>query len=328
MSDARRTAGAMSQERVSQAQRETLARHRPAFAALLAAAIGAMLAVALAGLPREHAALPAIARQALTVALPSWHITEPVNEVVYGTRGFDTFGETFLLLAAVVAVLLLTRRREPRHGEGGEEAAGKREEREIDPASSMADRWELLARESELDEAGAERAGRQLTPDAEPLGRPAPERAEAMTVLARTAARTAAPLLAIAGIYLAAWGYSPGGGFPAGAVLVGVILLLYAGFGYRRIEHLVRQSRVERWELGGAAAIVVIEVLGLVLKGSVSANFLPLAASSQTILSGGILQAFSGSELIEVATGLTLAIFGLLAMRHDWAPDGDERADR
>ena len=46
---------------------------------------------------------PAIARYALEIALPQWHITEPVNEVVYGTRGFDTFGETFLLLAAVVS---------------------------------------------------------------------------------------------------------------------------------------------------------------------------------------------------------------------------------
>ena len=48
--------------------------------------------------------LPAVARYAMDVALPRWGLTEPVNEVVYGTRGFDTFGETFLLLAAVVSV--------------------------------------------------------------------------------------------------------------------------------------------------------------------------------------------------------------------------------
>jgi multicomponent Na+:H+ antiporter subunit B len=284
----------------------------------------AALAVAVAGLPGGGAHLPAVARQALTAALPEWHITEPVNEVVYGTRGFDTFGETFLLLAAVVSVVVLTRRREPRRGEGGEEAAGRREQAELDPEGSTADRWEHLARLAERDEQDDPPGGRPATPDAERLGAPGPEPAEAMTVVVRTATRLVAPALAVAGCYLAAWGYSPGGGFPAGVVLAGVILLLYAGFGRRRVEPVVRQSRVEVGELVGAVAIIAIEVLGLVLKGSVSANFLPLARDPQTILSGGVLQAFSGSELIEVATSLTLVIFALLAMRHDWAPDAED----
>ena len=37
--------------------------------------------------------------------------------------------------------------------------------------------------------------------------------------------------------------------------------------------------------------------------------------------SGGILQVFSGREFIEVATELTVAVFGLLGMTRDWAPD-------
>jgi multicomponent Na+:H+ antiporter subunit B len=280
------------------------------------------LFAAVIGLPREHSALPAIARRALVVALPRWHITEPVNEVVYGTRGFDTFGETFLLLAAVVSVVVLTRRRETRQGQGGEEAAGAREERQIDPATSAADRWEHLARLAEREEEG-ERGGRPLTPDADPLGTPAPEVSEAMTVVVRTAARIAAPILALIGTYLVAWGYSPGGGFPAGAVLLGVVLLLYAGFGPARVEPLVRQTRVEALELAGAAAVVAIALLGLILRGAVSANFLPLARNPETILSGGVLQAFSGSELIEVSTGLIIAVFALLNIRHDWASDED-----
>jgi multicomponent Na+:H+ antiporter subunit B len=295
--------------------------HRPRLAAVLVAAFAVGMVAALVGLPREHSALPAIARRALVVAIPHWHITEPVNEVVYGTRGFDTFGETFLLLAAVVSVVLLTRRREPRQGEAGEEAAGAREERAIDPSTSAADRWEHLARLAEHAEEGGVREGRPLTPDADPLGTPAPELAEAMTVVVRTAARVAAPVLAIMGTYVVAWGYSPGGGFPAGAVMLGVALLLYAGFGPARVEPFVRQSRVELVEVVGAAVVVAIAILGLVLRGAVFANFLPLARNPQTILSGGIVQAFSGSELIEVSTGLILTVFALLGMRHDWAPD-------
>jgi multicomponent Na+:H+ antiporter subunit B len=72
--------------------------------------------------------------------------------------------------------------------------------------------------------------------------------------------------------------------------------------------------------MAGAAAIIMTEVLGLLLRGSLGANWLPLA-TPRTILSGGIAQLFSGSELIEVGTGLTIAVFALIGMGHDWAPD-------
>src|SRR5690242_20197789 len=103
-------------------------RHRPAVGLVLAGAVAALLGVALLALPPGTNPLPAIARQALTVALPQWGTTEPVSEVVYGTRGFDTFGETFLLLAAVVAIGVLSRTREARRGFIGEAAAGEREQ--------------------------------------------------------------------------------------------------------------------------------------------------------------------------------------------------------
>jgi multicomponent Na+:H+ antiporter subunit B len=141
-----------------------------------------------------------------------------------------------------------------------------------------------------------------------------------MTVVVRGAARFASPLLLIAGVYLAAWGYSPGGGFPAGAVVLGVVLFAYVAYGYHKVRKVVRPGIVEPLEMAGALAIFVVELLGLVLKGSFSANWLPLGPQ-ETIRSGGILQAFSGSELVEVATGLTLAIFGLIGMGHEWSPD-------
>jgi multicomponent Na+:H+ antiporter subunit B len=130
-------------------------------------------------------------------------------------------------------------------------------------------------------------------------------------------------ILAVAAVYLAAWGYSPGGGFPAGAALSGVAVLLYAALGYRRVRRVVRPSVLEPLELAGAAAIIGIELVGLIRKGSFSANWLPLAPVG-TIRSGGILQLFSGSELIEVGTGLTIAIFSLLGMTHDWTPDEND----
>ena len=141
-----------------------------------------------------------------------------------------------------------------------------------------------------------------------------------MTVVVRTAIRMALPVLAVAGLYLVAWGYSPGGGFPGGAVLVGVLLLAYAGFGRRMVGKVVRPGLLEAIEMVGAGAIVGTELLGLLLRGSFSANWLPLAAP-QTILSGGVAQLFSVSELIEVGTGLAIVIFALIGMGHDWSPD-------
>jgi multicomponent Na+:H+ antiporter subunit B len=297
--------------------------HRPLLAGLLVIAIATGLGAALIGLPTETGALPGIARQAMRLALPRWHTTEPVNEIVYGTRGFDTFGETFLLLAAVVSVVSLARRPEPRRGFIGEAEAGHREQGEIDPREVATDERERQARVAELLEMPDDDGGRPETPDDEELGSTQPVRAEAMTVVVRTAARVAAVPLAVASVYLVAWGFAPGGGFPAGAVVLGVVLLVYAGFGYRRILTVIRPDRIEVVELLGAMAIVIIGLLGLLVRGSFSANFLPLGPV-QTIRSGGVIQAFSFGELIEVGTGLTLAVFALLGMRHDWSPDLEE----
>ncbi|HEY2796076.1 MAG TPA: MnhB domain-containing protein [Micromonosporaceae bacterium] len=293
-------------------------RRRPVVGAVVAAGIGAILVVVALGLPREHAPLPAIARQVLLGALPDWHTTEPVNAIVYGYRGFDTFGETFILLAAVIGIGLLTRRKESRTGFLGETLAHDSGQRRVRVGEHGVTLSEQEALQAEAHEVGEGRAVWPVLPDAEPVGASGPERAEAMTVVVRAGIRIVAPILAVAGLYLVAWGYSPGGGFPGGAVALGVILLMYLSIGYRRMRTAIRPDLVEPIELAGALAIVVLGVAGLVFTGSVSANFLPLGPP-QTIRSGGILQVFSISELIEVGTGLTLAAFGLLTMGHDWS---------
>jgi multicomponent Na+:H+ antiporter subunit B len=294
--------------------------HRRLVGTILVGMMAVILGATVWSLPREHASLPAVARQALTVALPKWHTLEPVNEVVYGTRGFDTFGETFLLLAAVVGIGLIARRREPRGGFIGEAAAGSEEQQESDPPGGKGPD-EKRATQAESEELGRSRG--PMTPDDELLGTPVPEHAQGMSVIVRGGVRVIAPVLGVAGLYLVAWGYSPGG-FPGGGVVLGLVLLAYVSLGYNRIKRIIRPDLLEPIEMGGALLIIAIEVLGLVFKGSFSANFLPLGQPG-TIPSGGILQAFSGNELIEVATGLTLATFALLGMAHDWSPEeGDD----
>ncbi|MFD7160442.1 MnhB domain-containing protein [Kribbella sp. NPDC059898] len=292
--------------------------HRPVVGWLLGVATAVVLGLALVGLLREGVPLPPIARQAMTVALPQWRTTEPVSEVVYGTRAFDTFGETFLLLAAVVSVLLLARRRDF----FGEEEAGLEEQQYENAGNEPIGPAECQARAADDRE---EREPGPETPDAGPIGSPASERAVAMTAVVRVAVRTVLPLLAVAGFYLVLQGYSPGGGFPAGVVLVGLVLLIYAGFGYRRIARIVRPGPLEVLELAGALLVVVVLALGLILEGSFGANWLPLAPE-RTLRSGGTLRAFSLAELIEVGTGLTIVVFSILAIRHDWTPANPDDA--
>ncbi|MGW5241750.1 MnhB domain-containing protein [Monashia sp. NPDC004114] len=290
--------------------------HRPVVGGVLVTAVAVVLVIGMVGLPPVNAPLPQIARHAIDVALPQWGQVEVVSEIVYGTRGFDTFGETFLLLAAVVAVTTLTRPREPRAEYVGEASAGRRSQEALDP-NEATDSAEQQARSAEREEESEDSRPAAENADTEPLGTPAPERAVAMTVVVRVAVRVAAVLLAVASVYMAAWGYTPGGGFPAGAAVMGVVLLLYTGLGHRAVRRVVRPSVIEPVELAGAVAIVVIGVLGLVRQGSLFANFLPLA-EPMTIRAGGTNQLYSGAELVEVATGLTIAVFGLLGMGRDW----------
>ncbi len=298
-------------------------RRRTWTAAVVVAGVAVCLLGAFVDLPRETAALPGIARDALASALPDWHTTEAVSVVVYGTRGFDTFGETFLLLAAVVGVIVVCRGRERRRVFLQEERLGQREQAEAREARGGRPGG------PRRDVEHAEDIEQGRVPDTDPgdggIGARGHVSATAMTVVVRTGSRPVLLALAVAGGYLVALGFTPGGGFPAGAVLAGVVLLAYAAYGYRAVGNVVRPALLEAFELTGAAAIIAIEVLGLVLKGSVSANWLPLG-QAKTIFGGGILQAFSGSELVEVATGLLIVVFSLVAMEREWTEADREDA--
>ena len=293
---------------------------RQVTAAVLVAGLAACLAVAFLDLPGEGADLPGIARDAMTQAFPEWHHTEVVSTIIYGTRGFDTFGETFLLLAAVVGVIVVCRGRERRRVFLQEERLGRREQaealgtrggRSAGPQHAQAEHAEDVE-QGKAGEGEGERGIGARGPVSEP----------AMTLVVRTGARTVLPLLAVAGGFLLFSPWAPGGGFPAGAVLSGVVLMTYAVFGYQAVRPVVRPALLEDVELAGAAAIVALGVLGLVLEGSFLGNWLPLG-TPETIHAGGILQVFSASELVEVGAGLLIVVFSLLAMEREWTEEGE-----
>ncbi|MEO9224007.1 MAG: MnhB domain-containing protein [Acidimicrobiales bacterium] len=270
--------------------------HHARLRSILTLSFGGVLLVGYLGLPRHGGPLPAIARHAMTMAIPRWHTTEAVNAVVYGTRAFDTVGETFLLVAAVVAVTMVSRRREPRPAAQGEEYLGAVERDALEAGPGFPELERIEQREET----------RNHDLDAE------------MNVVIRVGTHTLLPALAIAGLLVVAWGYSPGGGFPAGVALVGVALLVYASRGLGALGPFASQSVLEDIEIAASIALLGIAVGGLIASGSLTANFLPLGKVG-TIQGGGVLQAFSGIEVFEVAGGLLLVIIALLTTEHDWA---------
>ena len=294
-------------------------RRRKVAAAVLVGATAACLAVAFVDLPREGADLPGIARDAMTQALPEWHHTEVVSVVVYGTRGFDTFGETFLLLAAVVGVIVVCRGREHRRVFLHEERLGRREQAETRRTAgrSGSPRHPQAEHAEEVEQGLADEEEGTLG-----IGAGAPVSEQAMTVVVRTGARAVLPLLAAAGAFRLFSPWAPGGGLPAGGVVTGGVLLVYAAFGYRAVRRVVRPGPLEVVELAGAGAIIALGVLGLVLDGSFTANWLPLG-TPKSIHAGGILQIFSMSELLEVGTGLLIVVFSLLAMQREWTEEDE-----
>jgi multicomponent Na+:H+ antiporter subunit B len=298
-------------------------RHRPVFGAVICLALLAILLIAMVDLPGGTQPLPEIARRALTQSIPAFKTTEPVNAVVYGMRAMDTFGETFLLLAAVVSAVVITRSPEPRKGFFGEAVAAEKEK----PTGGQQgeDAGEAEARQAEQGE-GGEDDETPTTPDTVPVGEAGPERAHAMTVVARNAIRVVLPFLTVAGIYLAVQGFSPGGGFPAGVVLLGSVLLVYTGYGHPAVRIAVNDALMEGIEVLAALVIIVVLSLGLALAGSWGQNWMPLTPL-ETMRSGGTVQAFSLSELVEVATGLVIAVFSLLGMGHEWGRDREAGSD-
>jgi multicomponent Na+:H+ antiporter subunit B len=186
------------------------------------------------------------------------------------------------------------------------ERAGRAQEDDQSPQARKAE---------ESEERGTEEAG-------EPTGRrqPAPDPDAGMGEVVKVATRVLLPILFAAGIMIYAWGYSPGGGFPAGTVVAGIALLVYAANGVGSLGRLGSTSHLEAIEVVASLGILALALSGLVLAGSVTANVLPLGRVG-TVTGGGNLQLLSGIELLEVATGVLVTILALLGMHHDWSDD-------
>jgi multicomponent Na+:H+ antiporter subunit B len=276
------------------------------------------------GLPRGDEPIPVIARRAVTMAIPEWHTTEAVNAIVYGTRGFDTIGESFLLVAAVVSVVLVARKKKERPGGGAEEEMARRERDGLERGGGFPEAGEHGATKEAKEAERAEEHGEDEDDHVARGGGPDPN--ESMTVVTRIATHALLPVLAMAALVIVSWGYSPGGGFPAAVALCGVALLVYASRGLGALGPVGNPDVLEVVEVVASLGLICVGLGGFIGSGSVTQNFLPLGVTG-TIQGGGELQAMSGIEVFEVAGGILLVLVSLLTMRHDWSGEDDGGGD-
>ncbi|HET6963904.1 MAG TPA: MnhB domain-containing protein [Acidimicrobiales bacterium] len=109
------------------------------------------------------------------------------------------------------------------------------------------------------------------------------------------------PVVLLAGLWLAAYGYvTPGGGFQGGVAVGCAGALLWTSTSYRRYQKLTPSSVLDAVEGFGAGAYVVIGVIGLGLDGAFLANFLPLGTSG-TLASAGSIGLLNWASALEVA---------------------------
>lgn len=109
------------------------------------------------------------------------------------------------------------------------------------------------------------------------------------------------PVVVLLGLWLAAYGYvTPGGGFQGGVAVGCAGALLWASTGYRRYQRLTPTSVFDALEGFGAAAYVVVGLIGLGLDGAFLANFLPLGQSG-SLASAGSIGLLNWAAALEVA---------------------------
>jgi multicomponent Na+:H+ antiporter subunit B len=114
------------------------------------------------------------------------------------------------------------------------------------------------------------------------------------------------PVTLIMGLWLAAYGYvTPGGGFQGGVAIASAAVLLWIASSYRHYSRMTPVHPLDALEGTGAAAFVLVGIMGLGLDASFLANFLPLGRSG-SLAAAGTIGLLNWASAIEVAAANVL----------------------
>lgn len=238
-----------------------------------AAALGAALVAASAGLPAFGHFHGRYGVMLNLVAVAQRHVTDVVSAVNFDYRGIDTLGEEFILFAASSGVVLILR-----EVRGNRQAEVTAAGRAPGPPSGAG-------------EPSRSRGGRDGSGGGDAV---------------RGAALLSAPLVLAVGVEVATHGQvDPGGGFQGGALIATAVVMVYLSGEVTRFRRAARPGLSEPLEALGAGAFVVVGLAGVLGAGLFLANLVPLGPVG-AIDSGGTIAVLNAVVGLEVAGGLTV----------------------
>lgn len=133
------------------------------------------------------------------------------------------------------------------------------------------------------------------------------------------------PVTVAIGVDLIVHGHlTPGGGFQGGVLLAAGLHLLYVTGSFRALDRLRPVNVFDMGEVLGAAAFVVIGLLGLLGGGAFLRNLLPTGTLGN-LFSGGSVALLNGAVGLEVACGMTVLLAQFLAQEITIVKTGDRR---
>lgn len=130
-----------------------------------------------------------------------------------------------------------------------------------------------------------------------------------MDVIVKTVARTMFPLMLLLGAYIAVYGHlTPGGGFPAGAIIGTAIAMMVLVFSEGDVEHRFTQEELADIKVVSGMILVILII-------SMGRGFRSELLSTQTffnIWSGGYTLILNITGMFMVITAIVTLIYAIV----------------
>lgn len=215
--------------------------------------------------------------------------TNVVFSVVFNYRGYDTLGESFILIGAIAGTTAILRKKH----------AGKKE-KDLEKAAS-------------IDTASIPEPPVKTAPKAKQKKKPVYHREP---VIIRCAADALLPFAGIYGWYIVFHGAtSPGGGFQGGVIIAGSVLLLFLGYGLRGIREILPQRFLHSSEAIAEISYAFIGLMGILAGTSFAFNFVFMGHRTETSM---LMNDAVGYHVMAGIGCLLILMLGMLG------PDTDE----
>ncbi len=134
------------------------------------------------------------------------------------------------------------------------------------------------------------------------------------------------PFALVLGFYVILFGtVSPGGGFQGGVIVASAVLLIYLGYGYKRLIKAIKPEYLRIGEALGAILYVVLGLAGIFVGANFCRNFIFNNGAVGDMISAGNISFMSYTVGFKVMTGIGFLLILMLSLLK---PDGmDEDQD-